>query len=148
MDCSKACFGDNAEYTAKNRRGDCVAKSNLFISLCRINKIPARLQGGWRVRPDGDRAQHDWAQVYFEPYGWMPVDATATARLINHKDERVRSFYFGNCTPYHLIIYDDEPELLPIKVFEPIYGGGAQLGAFEWKGGDIEPNVRIDSHVE
>jgi transglutaminase-like putative cysteine protease len=124
------------------------SKSNLFIALCRINHIPARSQGGWRVQPDGDHAQHSWAQVYFEPYGWMPVDATAGAHLINHKDERVRYFYFGNCTPYHLIIYDDDEELLPPKTFELLYGGGAQLGAFEWRGGDIEPNIRIDSHVE
>ncbi|MGA2625322.1 MAG: transglutaminase-like domain-containing protein [Bacteroidota bacterium] len=144
----KPVLGDNAEYTAKYKRGDCGAKSNLFISLCRINKIPARSQGGWRVQPDGDHAQHSWAQVYFEPYGWIPVDVTAGAHLINHKDERVRYFYFGNCTPYHLIIYDDDTELLPTKVFECVYGGGAQLGAFEWKGGDIEPNIRIDSHVE
>lgn len=144
----KSVLGDNSEYTAKYKRGDCGAKSNLFISLCRINKIPARSQGGWRVQPDRDHAQHTWAQVYFEPYGWMPVDATVGAHLINHQDERVRYFYFGNCTPYHLIIYDDDSELLPIKVYECIYGGGAQLGAFEWKGGDIEPNVKIDSRVE
>jgi len=144
----KPVMGDISEYTAKYKRGDCGAKSNLFISLCRINKIPARSQGGWRVQPDRDHAQHSWAQVYFEPYGWMPVDVTVGARLINHKDERVRYFYFGNCTPYHLIIYDDDTELLPIKAFELIYGGGAQLGAFEWKGGDIEPNIKIDTYIE
>lgn len=144
----KPVLGDPAEYTARHRRGDCGAKSNLFISLCRIHNIPARPQGGWRVQPDGDHAQHSWAQVYFEPYGWLPVDATVGAHLIDHRDERVRYFYFGNCTPYHLIIYDDGEELLPAKAFEPIHGGGAQLGAFEWSGGDMEPYIKIDSHVE
>ncbi len=144
----KPVLGDPAEYTAKYRRGDCGAKSNLFISLCRINKIPARPQGGWRVQPDRDHVQHSWAQVYFEHHGWMPVDVTAGAHLINHEDERVRYFYFGNCTPYHLIIYDDDEVLLPPKAYKLIYGGGAQLGAFEWRGGDIEPNIKIDSHVE
>jgi len=144
----KAVLGDNAEYTAKYKRGDCGSKSNLFISLCRINKIPARSQGGWRIQPAGEHAQHSWAQVYFEPYGWLPVDVTVGAHLINHQDERVRYFYFGNCTPYHLIIYDDDTELLPKKDFTCIYGGGSQLGAFEWKNGDIEPNIKIDSNVE
>jgi transglutaminase-like putative cysteine protease len=144
----KPVLGDWAEYTAKYKRGDCGSKSNLFISLCRINKVPARSQGGWRIQPDGDHAQHSWAQVYFEPYGWLPVDVTAGAHLINHQDKRVKYFYFGNCTPYHLIIYDDDRELLPVKDFECIYGGGPQLGAFEWKGGDVEPNIRIDSRVE
>ncbi len=145
---SKPVLEDYAEYTAKYRRGDCEAKATLFISLCRINKIPTRLQGGWAVRPDEGHSQHTWAQVYFKPYGWIPVDADAGARLINHKDKRVSYFYFGNCTPYHLIISDDDTELLPTKVFETIYGGGPQLGAFEWKGGDIGFDVKIDSHVE
>jgi hypothetical protein len=144
----KAVIGDYAEYTAKYKRGDCGAKSNLFISLCRLNKIPARSQGGWLIRPEGYRGQHTWAQVYFEPYGWLPVDATVGVRLINHQDDRLKYFYFGNCTPHHLIIYDDNSRLDPTKEFNCIYGGGSQLGAFEWKGGDIEPNVKISSIVE
>jgi transglutaminase-like putative cysteine protease len=144
----KPVMGDRAEYTAKYRRGDCGAKSNLFITLCRLNKIPARSQGGWLIRPDGNHAQHTWAQVYFEPYGWIPVDATMGVRLIHHKDDRLKYFYFGNCTPHHLIIYDDDSSMYPEKEFNCIYGGGSQLGAFEWKGGDVEPNVKISSIVE
>lgn len=144
----KPVLGNPAEYTAKYRRGDCSAQSDLFIVLCRICGIPARLQGGWMVQPGGHHAQHSWAQVYFEPYGWLPVDVTIGASLIGHPDERARYFYFGNCTPYHLIIYDDDTELEPAKAFECIFGGGFQLGAFEWKGGDLEPNVKIDSRVE
>ena len=144
----KAVMGDRAEYSAKYKRGDCGAKSNLFISLCRLNNIPARSQGGWLIGPEGYRAQHTWAQVYFEPCGWIPVDATRGARLINHQDDRLKYFYFGNCTPYHLIIYDDDSSIYPEKEFNCIYGGGSQLGAFEWEGGDIEPNVKISSIVE
>jgi len=144
----KAVMGDYAEYTAKYKRGDCGAKSELFISLCRINGIPARSQGGWLIRPEGAHAQHTWAQVYFEPNGWIPVDVTFGVRLINHQDDRLKYFYFGNCTPHHLIIYDDASSFHPKKEFNCIYGGGSQLGALEWKGGDIEPNVKISSHVE
>jgi len=144
----KPVMGDYAEYTAKYKRGDCSAKSNLFISLCRINKIPARSQGGWIIKPGGFSAQHSWAQVYFEPYGWLPVDVTIGAHLIKNKDERLKYFHFGNCTPYHFIIYDDKPELFPEKKFASIYGGGAQLGAFECEEGDLEPYVQIDSHIE
>jgi len=60
----------------------------------------------------------------------------------------VENFYFGNCTPHHLIIYDDDSSLYPEKQFSCIYGGGAQLGALEWEGGDIEPNIKISSHIE
>ena len=144
----KSVMGDRAEYTARYKRGDCSSKSNLFISLCRLNKIPAKSQGGWLIRPEGYRGQHTWAQVYFEPYGWIPVDATVGVRLINHQDERLKYFYFGNCTPHHLIIYDDDVSLYPAKKFSCIYGGGTQLGALEWDGGDIEPNIKISSYVE
>lgn len=144
----KPVLGDYADYTARYRRGDCSAKSNLFISLCRINKIPAREQGGWLVRPNKRHAQHSWAQAYFEPYGWLPVDVTAGADLINLEDERLKYFYFGNRTPYNLIIYDDNPALLPAKKFNCLYGGGAQLGAIEWKNGDIEPYINFDSHID
>jgi len=144
----KAVMGDYAEYTAKYKRGDCAAKSNLFISLCRINKIPARSQGGWVIKPGGFCAQHTWAQVYFEPYGWLPVDVTVGQALIDSKDERLKYFYFGNCTPYHLIIYDDEPEIIPHKKFQCLSGGGAQLGVFQWEGGDLEPFIKINSYVE
>lgn len=144
----KPVLGDYAEYTARYKRGDCSAKSNLFISLCRINKIPAREQGGWIVKPNKKHAQHSWAQVYVEPYGWLPVDVTMGKSLINNQDKRLKYFYFGNCTPYHLIIYDDSPVLFPKKSFNCIYGGGAQLGAFEWEKGDLEPYILFDSNVE
>jgi transglutaminase-like putative cysteine protease len=145
----KPVLGDKAEYTAKYKRGDCGEKANLFISLCRINKIPARSQGGWVVEPNENHSQHTWAQVYFEPFGWIPVDADAGSYLILNQDEKVRYFYFGNRTPYRLIINDDDDaEALSNKIFDPVYGGGSQLGAFEWKGGDIEGTIKIDSHAE
>jgi len=144
----KPVLGDWAEYTAKYKRGDCASKANLFISLCRMNDIPARVQGGWRVEPNGGHSQHSWAQVYFESLGWLPVDADAGSALIRRSDENLRYFYFGNRTPYRMIINDDEEgNFLPAKKHPCLYGGGAQLGAFEWKDGDIEPNVKIDSYV-
>jgi transglutaminase-like putative cysteine protease len=145
---SKPVLGDRAEYTAKYKRGDCGDKANLFISLSRINGIPARSQGGWAVQPNENHSQHTWAQAYFEPYGWIPVDADAGSKLIYHQDEKVKYFYFGNRTPYRLIINDDnDAGALVNKIYDPIYGGGSQLGAFEWKGGDIDGTIKIDSHV-
>lgn len=144
----KPVLGDYAEYTAKYRRGDCSAKSNLFISLCRINHIPAKEQGGWIVSPGGKHAQHTWAQVYFQEYGWLPVDVTLGTHLIHHHNNDLKYFYFGNCTPYHMIIYDDKPYLSPAKKKVCIYGGGAQLGAFEWDKEDLEPYIQFDSYIE
>lgn len=143
----KPVIGDLAEYTAKYKRGDCNAKSELFISLCRISGIPARSQGGWLIRPNGRHAQHTWAQMYFEPYGWLPVDVTFGRGLINNDDERLKYFHFGNCTPYRLVIYDDDSQILPKKIYPCINGGGTQLGVFQWEGGDLEPFIKIDSYV-
>jgi hypothetical protein len=145
---AKPVVGDYAEYTAKYKSGDCGAKANLFISLCRLNHIPARPQAGWRVEPDGAHSQHGWAQVYFEPLGWLPVDPDAGSHLIHHTNDKIKFFYFGNRTPYRMIIDDDGTALVPEKKFECLYGGGSQLGAFEWSGGDIEPNIVISSRVE
>lgn len=145
---SKPVLGDYADYTARYRRGDCGAKATLFISLCRLNGIPSKPQGGWRIEPGRRHSDHTWAQCYIDGLGWLPVDADAGSHLIVHEDPRVRYFYFGNRTPYRMIVYDGEPKLIPHKRYKCLNGGGAQIGAFEWKGGDLEPNIKIDSNVE
>ncbi len=94
------------------------------------------------MRPNGRHAQHTWAQMYFEPFGWLPVDVTFGKGLINNDDERLKFFHFGNCTPYRLVIYDDDSEIIPEMKHPSIYGGGAQLGAFQWEGGDLEPFIK------
>jgi len=136
-----------AEQAARLLRGDCGAKSDLFIELCRIKGIPARSQGGWSVKPDRQHSQHTWAQMYFAPYGWLPVDPTAGSHFIDHPDSNVRFFHFGNCLPYRLVIYDDESQLFPLQINPQTLDGGRQLGSFEWRGGVIETNLKIDSDV-
>lgn len=145
-----------SEYFAKTKRGDCGAKAVLFVTLCRLNGIPARYQGGWMTRPFiggvGGHSQHGWAQMYIEPYGWLTVDPDAGAKLINSEDEKLKYFHFGNCDTYRLIVFDDNSPLFPAKIFGLPSGGaktgGLQLGAFEWAGGELESNVKIDSYVE
>ena len=146
---SPGCLSD---YIARARRGDCGSKALLFTTLCRLNKIPARLQGGWMTRPDRLHSQHGWAQMYIEPYGWLTVDPDAGSHLIDSDDEKLKYFHFGNCDSYRLIIYDDNVPLFPLKIFgcssDGSVTGGLQLGAFEWSGGELESNVKIDTYVE
>jgi transglutaminase-like putative cysteine protease len=141
-----------SEYIAKTKRGDCGSKALLFITLCRLNRIPARFQGGWMTQPFRGHSQHGWAQIYIEPYGWLTVDPDAGSKLINSEDERLKYFHFGNCDSYRLIIYDDNSPLFPHKIYGYSSGGsvaaGLQLGAFEWSGGELESNVKIDTDVE
>ena len=141
-------LGNIPEFVAKYRRGDCGRKAELFIALCRLNGVPARSQGGWRIEPNGAHSNHTWAQIYFAQTGWIPVDADAGSHLINNNNPDLKYFYFGNRTPYRLIIYDDDTDFYPAKQYKCIYGGGMQLGVFQWEKGDIEPNIAISSHVE
>ncbi len=53
--------------------GDCGEEAMLFITLCRLNGIPARWQTGWHTFPGG-KDIHDWTEMYLAPYGWVPVD--------------------------------------------------------------------------
>ena len=74
------------------REGDCDDQAILFITLCRIYKIPAHLQIGCIYMPmknekstswEGHKTAtlkrigwHGWAIVYVPPWGWLPVDLT------------------------------------------------------------------------
>lgn len=56
-----------ALYTLKNMHGDCTESADLFIALCRANKIPARLVGGYicdenKILKPYD--YHNWAEFY------------------------------------------------------------------------------------
>ena len=78
--------------TYDERRGDCDDKAVLFVTLCRICKIPAFIQVGciympkrrtsetyWEGHMTSDLKQvgwHGWAIVYVPPWGWLPVDLT------------------------------------------------------------------------
>ena len=57
---------DISEYCLDRRRGDCGQLALLYITLCRINGIPARWQSGWWIFPGG-KTIHDWAEIYLQP---------------------------------------------------------------------------------
>ncbi len=95
------------------RRGDCGVQGTSFITLCRAAGLPARWQSGWQTKP-GDWNMHDWSEIYIEPWGWLPVDASNGVQ--NHADPRVRDFYCGHLDPYRLIVnLDYGRELEPPK---------------------------------
>ena len=135
------------DYDAKRKRGDCGNWSDLFIKLCRLNNIPARGEGGWKVRPNRDHAAHSWAEIYIEPYGWLPVDPTFGSHLINNKNNKLKYGYFCDIDQYRLITYTGIEPTYPLGIF----GSSLQLGYFEWRGGEIGDdkfNLKIDSFAE
>ena len=55
------------------REGDCDEFSDLFITLCRTCRIPARRVVGLVVNKNGFE-NHAWAEVYIPGAGWVPFD--------------------------------------------------------------------------
>ena len=89
------------EYAAVNGRGDCGLQAILFIVLCRIAGIPARWQSGMSIDPDGP-GDHDWAQFYVEPWGWLFADPSFGGSAFRAGAAERHAFYFGNIDPMRM----------------------------------------------
>jgi transglutaminase-like putative cysteine protease len=96
------------DYCRSKGYGDCGQEALLFISLCRLNGIPARWQTGWNTF-SGDKTIHDWSEIYLAPYGWMPVDPYMgifamryATSLPTEKRKDIRDFYFGGLDQYRI----------------------------------------------
>lgn len=98
-------FFDNiSESAATDLKGDCGFMAILFITMCRIAGIPAKWQSGWYVTPE-KATPHDWAQVYLDGYGFVPVDASFGNVLKGNA--RYRDFYFGNMDGFRMVSSED-----------------------------------------
>lgn len=78
-------------YVLHEGHGDCGQVALLYISLMRTLGIPARWESGWMLHP-GEKNFHDWAEVYFEGVGWVPVDMSF-GRYTGAEREAARTFY-------------------------------------------------------
>lgn len=78
---------DNMEYdgynkkdlgslsAAQQKKGDCSEYSDLFVALCRVKKIPARVATGYTTKFN-NTPKHAWAEVYLKEHGWVSFDPT------------------------------------------------------------------------
>lgn len=85
-------------YVLEQGHGDCGQVALLYISLMRTLGIPARWESGWMLHP-GDKNYHDWAEVYFEGIGWVPVDVSF-GRYTDAERPETRSFYSHGMDSY------------------------------------------------
>jgi transglutaminase-like putative cysteine protease len=124
-----------SRYGFENHHGDCGIQGMLFITLCRLNGIPARWQSGWSFKSPSD-TMHDWGMIYIAPYGWMPMDAYCGP--IDTQREDLKWFYLSGMDSYRLIFNDDysQPFEPPKKYFrsETV---DSQRGEVEWRGGNL-----------
>lgn len=73
------------KFVFDTKSGDCKSFATTFCMLCRAAGIPARYVSGF-LPGDADpltgatlirrRHGHAWAEIYMEPYGWIPFDPT------------------------------------------------------------------------
>lgn len=105
------------EYAAYNLKGDCGVMAILFITLCRLVKIPARWQSGLYVNPT-HIGNHDWAEFYVAPYGWLFADPSFGGSGYRTGNMKKWNFYFGNLDPFRMVANSDfQQALTPEKLF-------------------------------
>jgi len=127
------------EYCRSHGYGDCGQEALLFITLCRLNGIPARWQSGWNTFP-GAKSIHDWSEIYITPYGWLPVDPYMGIYAIQYsttlKPEQrreIRDFYFGGLDQYRIAANSDHNQSLsPPKQSMRSDDVDFQRGELEW----------------
>lgn len=107
-----------SDYCRTRGYGDCGQEALLFITLCRLNGIPARWQSGWNTFP-GDKTIHDWSEIYLAPYGWVPVDPYMgifamrySTSLSPEQRRQLRDFYFGGLDQYRMAANSDHSQPL------------------------------------
>lgn len=124
------------EYVIDNNHGDCGQVSLLFITLARYNGIPAKWQSGFMMHPNGLNL-HDWAEVYFEGQGWVPVDQSFGRKDFSN-DSAVQNFFSNGIDAYRWIVNDDYSQsLFPAKTYPRSETVDFQRGELEWRGGNI-----------
>ncbi len=123
------------EYVLDNKHGDCGQVSLLFITLARYCGIPAKFQSGFMMHP-GAYNMHDWAQVYFEGVGWVPVDQSFGLFPSDNEDEKY--FFMTGIDSYRMIVNDDfSSSLFPKKKYPRSETVDFQRGEVEWRKGNI-----------
>lgn len=124
------------EYVVDNRHGDCGQVTLLFMTLCRICGIPTQWQSGFVVHPTWWNL-HDWGQIYFEPYGWVPVDQSFGIPTYADTDAE-RDYFLGGVDAWRMIVNSDYGQpLYPAKIYPRSETVDFQRGEVEWQGGNL-----------
>lgn len=124
------------EYVIREGHGDCGQVSLLYISLMRSLGVPARWESGWMLHP-GEKNLHDWAEVYYEGVGWVPVDVSF-GRYTGAEDPRAQKFYSTGMDAHRLAanLAVSKP-FYPPKRFVRSETVDAQLGEVESTKGNL-----------
>lgn len=123
-------------YVINEGHGDCGQVSLLYVSMMRSLGIPARWESGWMLHP-GEKNLHDWAEVYFEGVGWVPVDSSF-GRYTPAENEAVRKFYSTGQDSWRLAAnLDVSRPFFPPKKFIRSETVDSQMGEVETTKGNL-----------
>lgn len=137
-------------YVLDNMHGDCGQVSLLFMTMARYKGVPARWQSGWMLHP-GHVNLHDWAEVYYEGVGWVPVDQSFgysggdtdkadTSAVLTDDQQMLKFFFSRGLDAYRLIVNDEYGKwapLFPAKIYPHNDEVDFQMGEVEWRGGNV-----------
>lgn len=127
-------IANTPEYVIENRKGDCGQVALLLITMLRYKGVPARWQSGWMTHP-GEVNLHDWAEVYIEGAGGIPVDVSF-GRSDSVPIEPGREFFMSGIDAYRLYINSDFSGIFfPKKKFP-------RSETVDFQRGEVETNTR------
>jgi transglutaminase-like putative cysteine protease len=102
--------------------GDCTEYADLFVTLCRVKGIPARVVEGYTAdaAPSEMPMGHNWSEAYIEGIGWVPYDCIFDD---NNGESAETTFYnLKDVYIYNSFVRND-PELLGYHYFAYYYYG-------------------------
>ncbi|ODN31431.1 transglutaminase-like domain-containing protein [Fervidobacterium thailandense] len=141
-----ALYDNIPEYVATTLSGDCGFQALLFITLCRMVGVPARWQSGWFVLP-WNASPHDWALIFTEEYGWVPVDLSFGGA--RRDDENLRLFYFTNLDGYRMFANTDfQSDFDPPKRKFRLDPYDNQTGEMEYIDDYKEPIIDLEHDIK
>ena len=106
------------------------------MSLTTIMAIPAHFQSGFMMHPNAWNL-HDWAEVYFEGIGWVPVDQSFGIPSYASNDKE-KMFFLGGIDSWRMIVNNDYGmKLSPEKKYPRSETVDFQRGEVEWKEGNL-----------
>jgi len=128
-------MSDIPGFVMENRHGDCGMQTLLFMTLARYAGVPVKWQSGWMLHP-GAVNLHDWCEIWYEGYGWIPLDQSFG--LQDSQEPLVRDYYISGIDAYRLIVNDDISQpFTPDKKFFRSEPYDFQRGEVEWNGGNL-----------
>lgn len=124
------------QYVIDEKHGDCGQVALLYISLMRTLGVPTRWESGWMLHP-GEKNLHDWAEIYYEGIGWVPVDVSF-GRYTSSNDSSIQKFYSTGIDSHRFIANKAVgAQFYPAKKYVRSETVDAQLGEVECSRGNL-----------